>query len=35
VLEYLRDDLYIVMQLAGTPNVRSITRDHIVAPRIA
>ena len=35
VLEYLRDDLYIVMQLAGTPNVRSITRDHIVTPRIA
>jgi isopentenyl diphosphate isomerase/L-lactate dehydrogenase-like FMN-dependent dehydrogenase len=35
VLEYLRDDLYIVMQLAGTPNLRSITRDHIVAPRVA
>jgi isopentenyl diphosphate isomerase/L-lactate dehydrogenase-like FMN-dependent dehydrogenase len=35
VLEYLRDDLYIVMQLAGTPNLRSITRDHIVQPRIA
>jgi lactate oxidase len=35
VLEYLRDDLYIVMQLAGTPNIRSITRDHIVAPRVA
>jgi len=34
VLEYLRNDLYIVMQLAGTPNVKSITRDHI-APRIA
>lgn len=35
VLEYLRDDLYIVMQLAGTPNIRSITRDHVVAPRVA
>jgi len=35
VLEYLRDDLYIVMQLAGTPNIRSITRDHIAAPRVA
>jgi lactate oxidase len=34
VLEYLRDDLHIVMQLAGTPNIKSITRDHI-APRIA
>src|SRR5258706_846217 len=33
VLEYLRNDLYIVMQLAGTPNIKSITRDHI-APRI-
>lgn len=29
VLEYLRDDLYIVMQLAGTPNIKSITRDHL------
>jgi isopentenyl diphosphate isomerase/L-lactate dehydrogenase-like FMN-dependent dehydrogenase len=35
VLEYLRDDLYIVMQLAGTPNVKSITRDHIAPPRLA
>ena len=34
VLEYLRNDLYIVMQLAGTPNLKSITRDYI-APRIA
>jgi lactate oxidase len=34
VLEYLRDDLYIVMQLAGTPNVKSITRDHIAPPRL-
>ena len=34
VLEYLRNDLYIVMQLAGTPNVKAITRDYI-APRIA
>jgi isopentenyl diphosphate isomerase/L-lactate dehydrogenase-like FMN-dependent dehydrogenase len=35
VLEYLRDDLYIVMQLTGTPNLRSITRDHIAPARIA
>jgi len=34
VLEYLRNDLFIVMQLAGTPNIKSITRDYI-APRIA
>jgi isopentenyl diphosphate isomerase/L-lactate dehydrogenase-like FMN-dependent dehydrogenase len=34
VLEYLRNDLFIVMQLAGTPNVNAITRDYI-APRIA
>ena len=34
VLEYLRNDLYIVMQLAGTPDIKSITRDYI-APRIA
>ena len=34
VLEYLRNDLYIVMQLAGTPNIKAITRDYI-APRIA
>jgi len=35
VLEYLRDDLYIVMQLTGTPNLRSITRDHIAPARVA
>ena len=35
VLEYLRDDFYIVMQLAGTPNVKSITREYISPPRIA
>jgi lactate oxidase len=34
VLEYLRDDLYIVMQLAGTPNLTSITRDHIAPSRL-
>ena len=34
VLEYLKNDLYIVMQLAGTPDIKSITRDYI-APRIA
>jgi isopentenyl diphosphate isomerase/L-lactate dehydrogenase-like FMN-dependent dehydrogenase len=31
----LRDDLYIVMQLTGTPNIKSITRDHIAPARIA
>jgi isopentenyl diphosphate isomerase/L-lactate dehydrogenase-like FMN-dependent dehydrogenase len=35
VLEYLRDDLYIVMQLTGTPNIKSITRDHIAPARVA
>lgn len=35
VLEYLRDDLYIVMQLAGTPNLKSITRDYVAPLRIA
>jgi lactate oxidase len=34
VLEYLRDDLTIVMQLAGTPNIKSITRDRIAPPRL-
>jgi isopentenyl diphosphate isomerase/L-lactate dehydrogenase-like FMN-dependent dehydrogenase len=34
VLEYLRDDLTIVMQLSGTPNIKSITRDHIAPPRL-
>jgi len=34
MLEYLRNDLFIVMQLAGTPNIKAITRDYI-APRIA
>ena len=34
VLEYLRDDLYIVMQLTGCANVKAITREHL-APRIA
>jgi L-lactate oxidase len=33
VLEYLRDDLHIVMQLAGTPNIASITKEYI-APRV-
>ena len=35
VLEHLRDNLTIVMRLAGTPNVKSITRDYIVPPAIA
>lgn len=34
VLEYLRDDLYIVMQLTGCKDIKSITRDRL-APRIA
>jgi isopentenyl diphosphate isomerase/L-lactate dehydrogenase-like FMN-dependent dehydrogenase len=35
VLEYLRNDLTIVMQVTGCPNVKSITRDRIAPPRIA
>jgi isopentenyl diphosphate isomerase/L-lactate dehydrogenase-like FMN-dependent dehydrogenase len=35
VIEYLRNDLYIVMQLSGCPNIKSITRDRIAAPAIA
>ena len=34
VLEYLRDDLYIVMQLSGTPNIKAITRDHLAPPKM-
>ena len=34
VLEYLRDDLYIVMQLTGCKDIKSVTRDRL-APRIA
>ncbi len=34
VLEYLRDDLYIVMQLTGTPNVKAVSRDYIAPPRL-
>jgi len=30
VLEYLRDNLTIVMRLAGTRNVASITSDYLV-----
>jgi isopentenyl diphosphate isomerase/L-lactate dehydrogenase-like FMN-dependent dehydrogenase len=33
VLEYLRNDLYIAMQLAGCPNLKSITRDRLAPPR--
>jgi lactate oxidase len=29
VLEYLRDDLALVMKLAGTPNLRAITREYL------
>jgi isopentenyl diphosphate isomerase/L-lactate dehydrogenase-like FMN-dependent dehydrogenase len=35
VLEYLRDDLTIVMQNCGTPNVKSITRAYLAPPRLA
>ena len=35
VLEHLRDNLTIVMRLAGTPNVKSITRDYLAQPAIA
>jgi isopentenyl diphosphate isomerase/L-lactate dehydrogenase-like FMN-dependent dehydrogenase len=34
VIEYLRNDLYIVMQLAGCPNIKSITRDRIAPAAI-
>ncbi len=35
VLEHLRDHLTIVMRLAGTPNIKSITRDYLAPPAIA
>jgi lactate oxidase len=35
VLEHVRDNLTIVMRLAGTPNVKSITRDYLAQPAIA
>ncbi len=35
VLEHLRDNLMIVMRLAGAPNVKAITRDHLAPPAIA
>jgi isopentenyl diphosphate isomerase/L-lactate dehydrogenase-like FMN-dependent dehydrogenase len=35
VLEYLRNDLTIVMQNCGTANVKAITRDYIAPPRLA
>ena len=35
VLEHLRDNLMIVMRLAGAPNIKSITREHLAPPAIA
>ena len=35
VLEHVRDNLTIVMRLAGTKNVKEITRDYLAAPVIA
>jgi isopentenyl diphosphate isomerase/L-lactate dehydrogenase-like FMN-dependent dehydrogenase len=32
VLEHLRDNLTTVMILAGTPNIKAITRDYIAPP---
>ena len=29
VLEHMRDHLRVVMRLAGTPNIKSITRDYL------
>jgi lactate oxidase len=35
VLEHVRDNLTIVMRLAGTKNVKEITRDYIATPVVA
>ncbi len=35
VLEHLRDNLTIIMRLAGTKNVKAITRDYLAPPAIA
>ena len=35
VLEHVRDNLTIIMRLAGTKNVKEITRDYLAAPAIA
>ncbi len=35
VLEHVRDNLMIVMRLAGTKNIKEITRDYIAPPAIA
>jgi lactate oxidase len=35
VLEHVRDNLMIVMRLAGTKNVKEITKDYIAPPAIA
>jgi L-lactate oxidase len=35
VLEHVRDNLMIVMRLAGTKNVKEITRDYLAAPVVA
>jgi isopentenyl diphosphate isomerase/L-lactate dehydrogenase-like FMN-dependent dehydrogenase len=35
VLEHIRDNLTIVMRLAGTRNVKEITKDYLAPPAIA
>jgi lactate oxidase len=35
VLEHVRDNLTIVMRLAGTRNVKEITRDYLAPPMVA
>ena len=35
VLEHVRDNLTIVMRLAGTKNVKEITRDYLAPPAVA
>ena len=35
VLEHVRDNLTIIMRLAGTKNVKEITRDYLAPPAIA
>ena len=35
VLEHIRDHLRVVMRLAGTPNIKSITRDYLAPPATA
>jgi lactate oxidase len=35
VLEHVRNNLMVVMRLAGTPNIKSITKDYIAPPVVA